>query len=252
MKNRIDLNCDLGEWRTEHGPALDMAIMPYISSCNIACGGHIGDDYSMKKTIDLAQKHEVKIGAHPSFPDRAGFGRRLLKIEDLQLQDILIAQIQRLQTLLKSSGADLHHIKPHGALYNEAAKNTDLAKIIIQAVLQLQTKPKIYGLFNSELEKVAKNYGLEFYAEGFADRVYEDDLSLRSRKLEGSILHGKEEVIHQIFAMVTEQKVETYSGKEVQIIVDTICLHSDTPGSEKLAKYIYQFLIKNGVKVVSV
>lgn len=249
MKVSIDLNCDLGEWKTKEGPNLDKAIMPYISSCNIACGGHIGDEYSIKKTVELALEYGVKIGAHPSFPDKKGFGRTLMKMENSELQESIISQIERVQSALVEFDTELHHIKPHGALYNEASKNQVLSKVILKAIDSINVKPIIYGAYNSVFETITKGFGLTFYAEGFADRVYEDDLSLRSRSLNGAVMQTKEEVLQQVQSMVFEQKVRTYSGQEKHIKVDTICLHSDTLGSQKLAKQMYQFMDKHGVTV---
>ena len=252
MKTNIDLNCDLGEWKSKDGHELDKIIMPYISSCNIACGGHIGDDFSMKKTIELALEHNVEIGAHPSFPDKESFGRKVVKMESAQLQEILINQISRLLVFLNEMGAKLHHIKPHGALYNEASKNSVLANTIIDAVEKVENNPLIYGAFNSQLEKTAKQRNVRFCAEGFADRVYESDLSLRSREYSDAVLHSEGEVLKQVITMVKNQKVITHSKEEIFIKVATICLHSDTPGAQALAKKIYQFLSKNDVNIVSV
>ncbi len=252
MKKKIDLNCDLGEWRTEHGPDLDRAIMSYISSCNIACGGHIGDEISMRWTVILAKKNRVKVGAHPGYPDRAGFGRRQLEMDTEKLKNSIKNQILSLKEVAEAEGVHLHHIKPHGALYNAASKYRDIAKSVAEAIYELGLDTLVYGQADSEFELVTRKYGLKFCAEAFADRVYEDDLKLRSRDLKGSVLHQKEEVLSQIFEMVIEGKVTTYSGKKLPIRAETICLHSDTKGSEGLARNIHQFLKKNGVTITSV
>jgi UPF0271 protein len=251
MKKNIDLNCDLGEWRTDQGPDLDKAIMPFISSCNIACGGHIGNEITMRWTVILAKKYNVKVGAHPSYPDREGFGRRLIEMSPEKLKNSIKDQILSLKEIADVEGVDIHHIKPHGALYNAASKYRDIAKIVSESVKELGLDIPVYGQAGSEFEKAAKISGLEFCAEVFADRVYEDDLSLRSRKLDGSVLHNKEEVLAQIFEIVIEEKVSTFSGMKLDIKADTICLHSDTSGAGELARNIHQFLKNHGVEIHS-
>lgn len=252
MRTRIDLNCDLGEWRTDDGPDLDKAIMPYITSCNIACGGHTGDEITMRWTVILAKKHKVKIGAHPSYPDKAGFGRRQLEMDADVLKNNIKDQILRLKEIAEKEGETLHHVKPHGALYNAASKYRDIAKAVAEAIKELGLEVVVYGQAGSEFEKAVIKNGLTFSAEVFADRAYEDDLKLRDRKLDGSVLHEKEEVLAQIFKMVIEEKVMSYSGKELPIKAETICLHSDTKGARDLARNIHQFLKNHGVTISSV
>lgn len=251
MKTSIDLNCDLGEWRTENGPDLDKAIMPYISSCNIACGGHIGDEISMRWTVILAKKNNVKVGAHPSYPDRSRFGRRELEMSKDELKNAIKNQILSLKEVAEAEGIKLHHVKPHGALYNAASKNRDIAEVVTESIKELRLNIPVYGQSGSEFEKAAKKDGLEFCAEVFADRAYEDNLKLRSRDLEGAVFHRKEVVLTQIFEMMIEEKVTTYSGNMVPIKADTICLHSDTKGSGELARNIHQFLKNHGVKIIA-
>lgn len=251
MKARIDLNCDLGEWISNDGPDLDKAIMPFISSCNIACGGHIGDEISMRWTVILAKKNGVKVGAHPSYPDRAGFGRRQLEMKIEELKNSIKNQILNLKEVAEAEGVVLHHIKPHGALYNAASKEKEIAEATAQSVKELNLNIPIYGQSGSELEKAALSNGLSFCAEVFADRAYEDNLLLRSRVLEGAVLFKKEDVLTQIFEMVIEESVSTYSGKKLPIQADTICLHSDTKGAQELARNIHQFLKNHGIRIDS-
>lgn len=251
MKEKIDLNCDLGEWKSNDGPDLDKAIMPFISSCNIACGGHIGNEISMRWTVILAKKNNVKVGAHPSYPDRAGFGRRQLDMNIDELKNSIKNQILSLKEVAEAEGVDLHHIKPHGALYNAASKYKDIAKATSESVKELNLNIPIYGQSGSELEKAALYSGLAFCAEVFADRTYEDDLSLRSRDQDGAVLFKKEDVLTQIFEMVIEESVSTYSGKKLPIQADTICLHSDTKGAQELARNIHQFLKNHGIRIDS-
>jgi UPF0271 protein len=251
MRNSIDLNCDLGEWRSEDGPDLDKAIMPYISSCNIACGGHIGNEISMRWTVILAKKNKVKVGAHPSYPDRAGFGRNQIEMTGDRLKHSIKDQILSLKEIADGEGVKLHHIKPHGALYNAASKYRDIAKCVAEAIKELGLNVLVYGQADSEFELVSRKNDLNFCAEVFADRTYEDDLRLRARNLEGSVLHQKEDVLTQIFEMVVEEKVTAYSGKRLPIKAETICLHSDTKGSKELARNIHQFLKNHGVRITS-
>lgn len=252
MKKEIDLNCDLGEWITDNGPELDKAIMPYISSCNIACGGHIGNEISMRWTVILAKKNNVQVGAHPSYPDRAGFGRRQIEMSSTELKNAIKDQILSLKEVAEAEGVELHHIKPHGALYNAASKYRDIAKAVAESIKELGLDVSVYGQPDSEFERALKNNGLRFCAEFFADRVYENDLKLRSRELDGAVLSKKEEVLTQIFEIVVEESVSTISGNKVPIKADTICLHSDTKGASELARNIHQFLKNHGVKVSSV
>ncbi|MFV1883741.1 MAG: 5-oxoprolinase subunit PxpA [Balneola sp.] len=251
MRKEIDLNCDLGEWRTSNGPDLDEAIMPFISSCNVACGGHIGDEESMKKTIELAKRYNVAIGAHPGYPDKENFGRVVLDIDLPELEKSIKRQIQSFLVCLDSSGVGLHHVKPHGALYNHAAKNQKTAEVVLKAIDSVAPGTKVYLPVGSVSATMAKDFGLKVVYEVFADRRYEDDLSLRSRSLPDSVLHAESEVIKQLELLVSEEKVITYSGKKKPIKTETVCLHSDTPGAINLARTINSFLNQHGVSIIT-
>ncbi len=248
---KVDLNCDLGEWRSDNGPELDASIMPFISSCNIACGGHIGDVYSMKKTIELALKHDVAIGAHPSYPDRKGFGRRRMEIEDKELENTIRTQMLDLKSLVEDAGGELHHIKPHGALYNTAAFDEQTALIIVAAITSTDAAPKVYGQSGLVFENAVTNAGLQFVSEVFADRVYEDDLSLRSRKKPSAVLFETSKVLDQVKSMVLEGRVISFSGNTLAVKAETICLHSDTSGASELAREIHDFLKRNDVEITA-
>jgi len=252
MGKSIDLNCDLGEWRTPDGVALDEAIMPYISSCNIACGGHIGDEESIRKTIKLALKYNVAIGAHPAYPDKENFGRVVMDIKPKALTKSLESQIVAFKMLVEDLGGELHHIKPHGALYNYAAINEETAEIIVSVIKSIDPNTLVYLPGNSISAKVAKKSGLKVVDEVFADRVYENDLSLRSRKLKGALLQKESEVIAQLRSLVLNESVVTYQGVLKLISAQTVCLHSDTPGAIKMAKTIHEFLTKHGVEITTV
>ncbi|MEM7298751.1 MAG: 5-oxoprolinase subunit PxpA [Bacteroidota bacterium] len=246
MPISIDLNSDLGEQENDF---LDKEIMPFISSCNIACGGHAGDENTVQRTIELAAKHQVVIGAHPSFPDKENFGREVIKMESEQLKDSLHHQITMVQKVAKQSGLNLHHVKPHGALYNVAAIDAGTSRVIYELVRDIDSSLKVYGLARSTSEDVANDLRISFVAEAFADRRYEDDYTLRSRKKEGAVLK-ENEVIEQVENLVFDQKV--YATKWIHINAQTICLHSDTPGSVTLAKRIHEYLASKGAVITSV
>ena len=243
----IDLNCDLGE---HPGKSLDERIMPFLSSCNIACGGHAGDKMSISQSIRLALQHGVAVGAHPGFPDRANFGRSILHISDIALAESLSDQIHLVKEECDNLGATLHHVKPHGALYNLAAKEASTSELICQVVRKIDPKLKLYGLAHSVTEKVAKAMDLTFIAEGFADRKYESDKSLRPRTQAGAVLTDETEVLSQVEEMVLNQRV--FSDRWISLEAQTICLHSDTDGSVNLAQQIRGHLEANGIQITAV
>lgn len=250
MSKQIDLNCDLGESYGSYDQEGDRAIMPYISSCNIACGFHSGDPVTISRTIDLALEHEVAIGAHPSYPDLQGFGRRVMHLSPDELEACVLYQVSALKGMVESKGGILHHVKPHGALYNHAGNDEATAIGIVKAVVTVQKDMQIYAPESSILAQVAEDAGLKVVYEVFSDRRYEDDLQLRSRKLEGAVLHEKEEVLKQV-ASFLEGHVHTVSEAQLSIKADTICLHSDTKGAAALAQEIHTFLEKNGVQITA-
>ncbi|MEX0722365.1 MAG: 5-oxoprolinase subunit PxpA [Gracilimonas sp.] len=250
MISKIDLNCDIGEFYGTYDESRDSKIMPYISSCNIACGFHSGDPVAISKTIKLALEHEVAIGAHPSYPDLQGFGRRVMNLTQEELEASVLYQISALKGMTEALGGTLHHVKPHGALYNFAAKDEETAIGVVKAIVKIQEGMVIYAPAKSILSEVASDAGLKVRSEVFADRRYEDDLSLRSRKLEGAVLVNKEDVLKQLAGFL-DGVVHTHDGLNLPIEADTLCLHSDTEGAEELAKEIHDFLIENDVRITS-
>jgi UPF0271 protein len=250
MLKKIDLNCDLGEFYGMYDERRDSKIMPFITSCNIACGFHSGDPVTISKTIDLAMKHEVAIGAHPSYPDLQGFGRRIMNLSPEELEACVLYQVSALKGMTESLGGVLHHVKPHGALYNHASKNEEAALGIVKAIVHVQEDMMIYAPAHSVLSEVAKDAGLQVRSEVFADRKYEDDLSLRSRSLKHAVLHEKQDVLDQLHNFL-EGNVNTYGGIERSISAETICLHSDTEGAAELAKEIHHFLESQDVEITS-
>lgn len=250
MITKIDLNCDLGEFYGMYDEKRDARIMPYISSCNIACGFHSGDPVAISKTIKLALKHGIAIGAHPSYPDLQGFGRRVMNLSPEELEACVLYQVAAMKGMVEALGGKLHHVKPHGALYNHAAKDESTAVNVVKAILQIQKEMTIYAPEDSVLAKVAEDADMKVKYEVFADRRYEDDLSLRSRRLDEAVLHDKKEVLDQLSRFL-EGKVKTYDGLELPIKAETLCLHSDTEGATELASEIHDFLKQHDVEITA-
>jgi UPF0271 protein len=248
MEARIDLNCDMGE-----GMDTDAAIFPFISSANIACGAHAGDADTMRRTVELALRHGVAIGAHPSYPDRANFGRvdilgKPLRPEDLPV--LLHEQLHRLQSICREFGVRLRHVKPHGALYNRAARDAGVAALVTKAVLNFDPSLLLYGLSGSEMRAQAVRAGLHFVSEVFADRTYQPDGSLVSRSEPGALIESSDNAVAQVLKMVRQGVVDT-AGGEVVIAAETICLHGDGEHAVQFAQLIHGALKAEGVRVVS-
>ncbi|MEX0720435.1 MAG: 5-oxoprolinase subunit PxpA [Balneolaceae bacterium] len=251
MMMQIDLNCDMGESYGNYVSGQDEFIMPYISSCNIACGFHSGDPVTITKTIELALRNDVAVGAHPSYPDLQGFGRRVMNLTEEEIESCVLYQVSALKGMTESLGGKLHHVKPHGALYNQASTDESTANAIVEAILKVDLNLILYAPDKSTLAVIARKKGLKVRGEVFADRCYEDDLCLRSRTLDGAVLHKRDEVLAQLDLMIRKGAVKTFGGKEISITVQTICLHSDTSGSAELAKEIHDFLISQNVEITS-
>ena len=236
----IDLNCDMGE-----GMENDAAIMPYITSANIACGYHAGDEETMKRTVELCLQYHVAIGAHPSYPDRENFGRIDLLNTELRVADlsqIISDQVFKLQKICTELGTQLNHIKPHGALYNRAAKDEEVAAIICQTIAEIDPHLILYGLSGSKMMHAAANYNLKFLNEVFADRTYNDDGSLTPRKEPNALIEDEEQAVEQVLEMVNKKTVTTTSGKLIPIIAETICIHGDGKHAVLFAKGLSQIV----------
>ncbi|MCT4629762.1 5-oxoprolinase subunit PxpA [Winogradskyella sp.] len=240
----IDINADVGE-----GLNNESQLMQYLSSCNIACGGHAGDLQTMTTIVKLAKKHKVKIGAHPSFPDKENFGRTIVNMSAADLYTALKQQIRTLQSVLYNENRQLHHIKPHGALYNLAAKDEKTANVIIEVIKSIALPVKLYVPYQSVFAKLALDEKLQVTYEGFADRNYNEDLSLVSRENNYAVLNEKEVVLNHVLRMVKQQKVMTINRVEVPIKASTFCVHGDTKNALKILKYLNKELPKNGVKI---
>lgn len=239
----IDFNCDVGE-----GIANEHLLMPHITSCNIACGGHFGDENSIDKTILLALKNNVLIGAHPSFPDKENFGRKWMHISDENLSKSIQDQMDLFLKRMSFHNARLHHIKPHGALYNTIAIDENLAKIFVKSILKYCKNIFLYVPYQSEIEKVAIENNIKIIYEAFADRNYNDDLTLVNRTHENAIIKDKEAVFQHVSKMVFERRVKTISGKEKDIKAATFCVHSDTENAVEIVKYVSE-KFKNQVSI---
>jgi UPF0271 protein len=238
--NIIDINCDLGESFGIYKLGQDAEIMPYISSASIACGFHAGDPRVMVQTVRLAKKHRVAVGAHPGYPDLVGFGRRDMAMLPDEIEAMLFYQIGALAGICKAEGVDLVHVKPHGALYNKAAKELTLAKIIAQTVYKFDKQLILVGLAGSRLVEAGESAGLKVLSEGFADRVYEPDGSLSSRDLPGAMITDPNEVARHGLELAKNGVTALIEGKTFHWEIQTICLHGDEPNAIENAKALFQ------------
>lgn len=248
--NRICLNADIGELPGDKGRALDRAILDMVSRCSIACGGHAGDDESIEATLKAAEARNVIVGAHPSYPDRSSFGRLTMNMARSELTSCITSQCRKLMAIAREKSIAVDHLKPHGALYNDAAKDEDLADVIVGICIQLDI-PTLIGPPNSKLAKVAEYNQLNFLAEGFADRTYESDGSLSQRELPGAVIDNDAETVGQALQIATSRQVTARGGQVIDLNVDTLCLHSDTPGAVSTAFAVRQALLAHGVKIES-
>lgn len=243
-KRIIDINCDMGE-----GFGNDELIMPYISSANIACGYHAGDENTMRQTIQLCKKYNVAVGAHPSFPDKENFGRTDMQMHPGEVYEIIVKQINCLEKIAEEYDVPLHHVKPHGALYNMAARDKVLAPFVALAVLDTNSKYILYGLSGSYLIKEGKNLGVKTANEVFADRTYKDDGSLTSRAKPGALIEDTDKAVAQILQMVKAGTVTSITGKKVPIIAETICIHGDGEHAVEFAKAVHHALKENDFEI---
>ena len=246
----IDLNCDMGESFGRYTIGNDEAMMPYITSANIACGLHAGDPLVMECTVRLARAHGVGIGAHPGFPDLQGFGRRVMQLAPEEAEAFVLYQVGALAAFAKAAGAELLHVKPHGALYNLAARDRPLAEAIARAVARFSRQLILVGLANSLLVEAGREAGLSVAREAFADRAYEADGSLRSRRLPGAVLEDPAQATEQVVRIARDGLVVAYTGEEVPVQAETICLHGDTPTAVEIAKTIRRELEAVRIEVV--
>jgi UPF0271 protein len=248
---QVDLNCDLGESYGAYTIGQDAAILPFVTSANIACGFHAGDPEVMHKTVELALKSKVVIGAHPGLPDLVGFGRRNMAISPEEAYTMLVYQIGALAAFVKAAGGRMQHVKPHGALYNMAAKDAVLAQAIAQAVYDVDPALILYGLSGSKLVQAGAAAGLTTFHEVFADRTYQADGSLTPRKQPDALIRDDQTAISQVIRMVKEGTVVSQQGSEVKIQADTVCIHGDGAHALAFAKHIREVLAESGILVAA-
>jgi UPF0271 protein len=250
MKLKVDLNCDLGESFGRYKLGSDEEIMPYITSANIACGFHAGDPNIMRKTVKMALKHNVEIGAHPGLPDLLGFGRRWIEVDVEDVVNYMLYQMGALEAFAKAENAKIIHVKAHGALYNKAAVDESIAEAIAEAIERYNPELILVGLAKSKMIEVARKRKLRYAIEAFADRAYMDDGSLAPRSIKGSVITDINEIIERAVNMVKYGKVKTVTGKELEIgEATTICIHGDTPGAVKIASNLKEKLLENNIEV---
>ncbi len=246
------MNSDLGESFGNYEIGMDDDIIKLVSSVNIACGWHGGDPNVMAKTVKKAVENNVAIGCHPGFPDLMGFGRRQMQISPYELKNYVKYQIGALKAFVDSEGSSLQHVKPHGAMYNMAAKDESMAKAIAEAVYEVDPKLVLMGLSGSKLIECAKAKGLKTASEVFADRAYQDDGSLVPRSQPGAVIHDSETAINQVLEMVKNKRVRTITGKVIEINAESICVHGDNPKALEFVTSIRKRLTIENVAVKAV
>lgn len=240
----ININCDVGE-----GVGNEAELLPLISSCNIACGGHAGDLLSITEVVKLAKAHNVEVGAHPSYPDKANFGREVMTIPDSELRQSILNQLEMFNEVLKKEKVKLHHIKAHGALYNEIAKNNKLAELYLDTIKDYRSKACLYVPYGSIIANVAAEKGFKLMYEAFGDRNYNKDLSLVSRKLDNALIQEPEKVLQHILPIIKKGNIKVFTGEKIKIKAETICIHGDTSSALKILMYLSQELPKHRVEL---
>lgn len=248
----IDLNCDMGESYGAWHMGNDDAVLPFVSSINVACGFHGGDPSTMRKTVAAAIAHNVSVGAHPSLPDLIGFGRRAMQITPQEAYDMVVYQVGALAAVAATQGSRLHHVKAHGALYNMAVKDVALTQAICRAVRDVDAKLVFYGLAGSQMIQTAQDLGLRVAQEVFADRTYQDDGSLTPRNQPGAMIEDVDTAIAQVLRMIQGGIVRSVNGRDVPVQPDTLCIHGDQPNAVVFAKGLKEALLKAKINIQKV
>jgi UPF0271 protein len=241
------MNCDMGE-----GYTTDALIMPLISSANIACGYHAGGGELMRQTIRLALQHQVAIGAHPSFDDKEGFGRREMHLSSEEIYQIVLDQVNTIRKAAAEEGASLHHVKPHGALYNMAAKDAMVADAISRAIKAIDASLIVYGLPNSASETSAIQHGLRFYREVFSDRTYTDQGMLTPRNQPNAMIETAEQSVAQVLQIILQETLQSTTGREISIKADTVCIHGDGEHAVEFAQMINRALHQDNITISAI
>ncbi len=248
---KIDINCDMGESYGAWKMGDDAAVMPYITSANIACGFHGGDPATIRTTVKLAVEHGVAVGAHPSLPDLQGFGRRAMNISPQDMYDLVVYQAGAVEAFARAAGVRLHHVKCHGALYNMAANDEALSDAMARAVKDLGSGVLLYALSNSGMMRTAQKQGVRVAGEVFADRGYADDGTLAPRGRPGAMIEDANLAAARALEMVEKRYVTSLSGKPIPVSPDTLCVHGDQPGAVSFAKAIRKLFSERGVAVAA-
>ena len=243
----IDLNCDMGESFGTYVLGYDALAMPYVTSINVACGFHASDPDNMAKTVMLAKENGIAIGAHPGFPDLVGFGRRAMALTPEEVKNAVVYQIGALDAFCRTAGIKMQHVKAHGALYNMAEKDLAIATAIAAAIKAVDPELYMLCLANSQMVVAAKQQGVSFVEEAFADRAYTEEGTLVSRKVAGSVINDITEVVSRVVRMVKDESVISITGKEIPIHAQTICVHGDTPGAVEMVKALREALDKENI-----
>ncbi|WP_096200979.1 LamB/YcsF family protein [Bacillus sp. FJAT-45350] len=252
MSVQVDLNCDLGESFGTYTIGQDEYVLDLVSSANIACGYHAGDHNIMSETVKLAVSKGVSIGAHPSLQDLIGFGRRIIQVDAKDVYNSILYQIGALDAFVKVNGAILQHVKPHGALYNMAAKDSKIATAIAEAIYDFRPELILYGLSNSELTKAGERIGIQVANEVFADRTYQEDGSLTPRSREDAFIDDPLVAARRVIDMVTKGSAEATNGRSIQLQADTICIHGDSLRALDFAKELRKELINHRIMIKAV
>lgn len=248
---KIDLNSDLGESFGAYTIGLDGDILPYITSSNIACGYHAGDPLVMEKTVKLCKEKGVAVGAHPGYPDLMGFGRRNMAASPKEVAAYIKYQVGALLAFCTSHGVKMQHVKPHGALYNTAAKDYELSRAIAEAIYSIDNSLILLGLSGSEMLRAAQDIGLPCASEVFADRAYNEDGSLVARGTPGAMIKDVDECAQRIVRMVKENKVTAITGKDITLAPQSICVHGDTPEAVQFVENIRKQLEQNDIQLAN-
>ena len=244
----IDLNSDMGESFGAYTIGADEEILRWVTSANVACGWHGGDPHVMRQTVARAKALGVAVGAHPSYPDLLGFGRRPMQITRHEARDYVLYQVGALRAFVEAAGLTLQHVKPHGAIYNVAAKDRELSLGIAEAVKEAGGDLILMGLPDSEMLKAGQEVGVRIAREAFGDRAYNEDGSLVSRKIAGSLITDPDRVAERVIGLA-QGRVTAITGKEIRFQAETICLHGDTPGAATIARRVRERLEKEGAQV---
>ncbi len=248
----IDINCDMGESFGSYRLGRDEEILDYITSANIACGFHAGDPTTMRKTVQLALQKDVGIGAHPGFQDLIGFGRREMSVTPMEAYELIIYQIGALNAFVQAEGGKMQHVKPHGALFNMAAKNARLAEAIAEAVYKVNPELILFGLSGSELINAGRKTGLRTADEVFSDRTYQHDGTLTPRKNTNALITDPDTAINQVISFIKNGKVKSIQGTDVLLKANTVCIHGDSDSALTFAESLNKSLTAQGITIAKI